>query len=74
MNENKPAAGTAPAMRTIKAGCGIRIDPDSLNEEIGFDFSGAVAHRPSTTTEDSPIPDALRTDPEPPPADVPPRA
>ena len=25
---------------TVKAGCGIRFDPEMLNEEAGFDFSG----------------------------------
>lgn len=26
---------------TVKAGCGIRFDPDQLDEQSGFDFSNA---------------------------------
>jgi len=33
-------AGTAE-FKTIKAGCGIRFDPEVLDEEAGFDFSQA---------------------------------
>ncbi len=36
-----PAGAVAP-MATTKAGCGIRIDPDVLNEDVGFDFSAAA--------------------------------
>ncbi len=32
--------GTAD-FKTVKAGCGIRFDPDALDEEAGFDFSQA---------------------------------
>ena len=38
-------AGTAE-FKTIKAGCGIRFDPDSLDEDAGFDFSAAQALKP----------------------------
>jgi hypothetical protein len=38
--ENGNSAGTAK-FKTIKAGCGIRFDPDTLSEEAGFDFSAA---------------------------------
>lgn len=38
-------AGTAE-FKTVKAGCGIRFDPDSLDDEAGFDFSGARALKP----------------------------
>lgn len=31
----------AAEFKTVKAGCGIRFDPDSLHEEAGFDFSDA---------------------------------
>ena len=33
-------AGSAE-FKTVKAGCGIRFDLDILNEDAGFDFSGA---------------------------------
>ena len=33
-------AGTAE-FKTVKAGCGIRFDPETLNEDAGFDFSQA---------------------------------
>lgn len=33
-------AGTAE-FKTVKAGCGIRFDPESLDEDAGFDFSQA---------------------------------
>ena len=33
-------AGSAE-FNTVKAGCGIRFDPDILNDEAGFDFSAA---------------------------------
>lgn len=31
----------AAEFKTVKAGCGIRFDPDSLGEDAGFDFSQA---------------------------------
>ena len=33
--------GTVDSSQTIKAGCGIRYDPEKLNAESGFDFSNA---------------------------------
>ena len=41
-------AGTAE-FKTVKAGCGIRFDPDSLDEEAGFDFSGVESLKPDLT-------------------------
>lgn len=38
-------AGTTE-FKTVKAGCGIRFDPDSLDDEAGFDFSAARALKP----------------------------
>ncbi|MBU6954289.1 MULTISPECIES: hypothetical protein [unclassified Hahella] len=26
----------------VKAGCGVRFDPEQLDEDTGFDFSGAA--------------------------------
>lgn len=36
-----PSAGVA-RIKTVKAGCGIRFDPEDLNTDTGFDFSGAA--------------------------------
>ena len=33
--------GAVEEARLIKAGCGIRYDPEQLGEESGFDFSAA---------------------------------
>ncbi len=33
--------GAVDASQTVKAGCGIRYDPEVLGEESGFDFSAA---------------------------------
>lgn len=33
--------GQASAAKNIKAGCGIRYDPEQLGNETGFDFSDA---------------------------------
>ena len=35
--------GTVETSKTIKAGCGIRYDPDELGEHTGFDFAAASA-------------------------------
>ncbi|WP_097459262.1 hypothetical protein [Mangrovitalea sediminis] len=42
-SDDRQAPGTAPAAKTVKAGCGIRYDPETLNEEVGFDFSDAAS-------------------------------
>ena len=39
--------GTAE-FKTVKAGCGIRFDPDTLNEDAGFDFSQAEKLNPES--------------------------
>jgi hypothetical protein len=33
--------GSVNTDKTVKAGCGIRYDPDVLGEETGFDFTEA---------------------------------
>ena len=33
--------GSVDSSQTVKAGCGIRYDPDVLGDESGFDFSQA---------------------------------
>lgn len=38
-DDEKIQTGSAE-FNTIKAGCGIRFDPEMLDEEAGFDFSG----------------------------------
>lgn len=39
-SDSAKKAGTAE-FKTVKAGCGIRFDPDILDEDSGFDFSAA---------------------------------
>ncbi|MFE8069915.1 hypothetical protein QQM79_02555 [Marinobacteraceae bacterium S3BR75-40.1] len=39
--DSSKAPGTAPEAPIVKAGCGIRFDPDQLSEDTGFDFSDA---------------------------------
>jgi len=50
-NDNKQA-GTAE-FKTVKAGCGIRFDPDTLDEEAGFDFSDAEKLKLESETQKS---------------------
>ncbi len=35
------SAGTVDTGQTVKAGCGIRYDPELLGDDNGFDFSAA---------------------------------
>lgn len=58
---------------TIKAGCGIRFDPDDLTEDTGFDFSAAEALRPDgeksvpeVSDADAPANETVPASPEPP--------
>ncbi len=39
--------GTVDTDKTVKAGCGIRYDPDVLGEDNGFDFSDAEKLKPT---------------------------
>lgn len=39
---DSPDPGTVDTCQTVKAGCGIRYDPDQLGEDSGFDFSDAA--------------------------------
>lgn len=39
--DDRATPGTIKAAPIVKAGCGLRFDPDRLSEETGFDFSGA---------------------------------
>ncbi len=41
-------AGVVDTTKTVKAGCGIRYDPEVLGEDSGFDFSGAEQLNPTT--------------------------
>lgn len=36
-----PNSGAVDTTKTVKAGCGIRYDPEILGEDSGFDFSDA---------------------------------
>jgi len=38
--------GTVDTTKTVKAGCGIRYDPEILGDDSGFDFSGAEKLKP----------------------------
>lgn len=38
----------AAEFKTVKAGCGIRFDPESLDEDAGFDFSQAEKLNPES--------------------------
>ncbi len=40
MSDSK-APGTVEQAQLIKAGCGVRYDPEQLSPEVGFDFSAA---------------------------------
>lgn len=40
---SKPGAPGTAEVKVVKAGCGIRFDPDTIDAETGFDFSGAQA-------------------------------
>lgn len=35
--------GSVDTSKTVKAGCGIRYEPDALGEETSFDFTQASA-------------------------------
>lgn len=52
-DEDSPAQGTAE-FKTVKAGCGIRFDPEQLDEESGFDFSDAKELVNNTEEDDIP--------------------
>lgn len=53
-DQDNPKPGTSD-FKTVKAGCGIRFDPDTLSEEAGFDFSEAanLAENVTETEKDS---------------------
>lgn len=37
----KIKTGNTDSAKTVKAGCGMRYDPEQLGDHTGFDFSGA---------------------------------
>lgn len=43
--------GAVDEANTVKAGCGIRYDPEQLGEDSGFDFSAAEQMKPPTIEE-----------------------
>lgn len=53
IDDERPAPGAAPEAKTVKAGCGIRFDPDALSEDVGFDFSNASDLLRLETEEDT---------------------
>ena len=38
--------GSVGKIKTVKAGCGIRYDPDQIDDSVGFDFSMAEDMKP----------------------------
>ncbi|KZY34087.1 MULTISPECIES: hypothetical protein [unclassified Oleiphilus] len=38
--------GSVDSAQTVKAGCGIRYDPEQLDGDCGFDFSQAENMKP----------------------------
>lgn len=44
----KPKFGEVDEAKIIKAGCGIRYDPEQLGDQSGFDFSAASHLKPSS--------------------------
>jgi hypothetical protein len=59
--DNEKKAGTAE-FKTVKAGCGIRFDPETLDEDAGFDFSAAEQLNDAASAEQAdqpkkPLPD-----------------
>jgi hypothetical protein len=38
---SKTKIGSVESPKSIKAGCGIRYDPEQLGDDTGFDFSAA---------------------------------
>lgn len=38
---SKTKTGSVENPKPVKAGCGIRYDPEQLGEDTGFDFSAA---------------------------------
>lgn len=43
--------GAVDEANTVKAGCGIRYDPEQLGEDSGFDFSAAEQMKPPISEE-----------------------
>ncbi len=40
-DDTKDNRGAVKSDATVKAGCGIRYDPDVIGEDTGFDFSAS---------------------------------
>ncbi len=51
-SDDENAPGSVRPARVIKAGCGIRFDPDDLEQSRGFDFSGAASLCPQSPGEE----------------------
>jgi hypothetical protein len=45
--------GTIETAKNVKAGCGIRYDPEQLGEDCGFDFSAAKDFVETTDSEET---------------------
>lgn len=44
--------GSVDNTKTVKAGCGIRYDPEQMDESYGFDFSKAENMKPENEKTD----------------------
>lgn len=50
---SKIKTGNIDQSKTVKAGCGIRYDPEQLGEETGFDFSAASKLTQESETDEA---------------------
>lgn len=48
----KIKTGNVDEAKTVRAGCGMRYDPEQLGEETGFDFSLASAFNLTQSVEE----------------------
>ncbi|UZE95980.1 hypothetical protein [Alkalimarinus alittae] len=46
--------GEVDTSKTVKAGCGIRYDPEVLGDDSGFDFSGVEKYKSALLGLDEP--------------------
>jgi hypothetical protein len=54
-NDDETTQTGTVVFKTVKAGCGFRFDPDTLNDDAGFDFSQAeqLANEQDSTLDDT---------------------
>lgn len=54
--------GAVDTNQTKKAACGIRYDPDTLDDSTDFDFSAAAQLKPDTEEDPRSNTDSLHSD------------